>query len=113
MTHTPTTQQAAVPLRTAHTPGRGRSDGRTNGSEMRSYADKSGHMWTKADMNTYTPREMAKRIGRTPRTLRRWAKLGLLVPARTPMGRPIYTDDHLQIALDLDAPEPAGKKAKP
>lgn len=63
-------------------------------------------------MNTYTPKEFAKLIKRTPRTLRRWAELGLLVPARTPLGRPVYTEDHLRIALDMDAPEPKTKTQK-
>jgi hypothetical protein len=79
---------------------------------MRTLADIGGHWRNIADVNTYTPKEFAGQIKRTTRTLRRWAEQGLLVPARTPSGRPIYTDEHLRIALDMDAPEPKAKTPK-
>ena len=48
-----------------------------------------------------SPKEFGERVGRTTRTLQRWAKDGLLVPHRLPSGRPFYDEAHLRFALSL------------
>lgn len=48
-----------------------------------------------------SPKAFGERIGRSVRTLQRWAKSGLLVPIRLPSGRPVYTEAHVRAALSI------------
>lgn len=53
-----------------------------------------------------SPKAFGARIGRSVRTLQRWAKVGLLVPHRLPSGRPFYDESHVRVALSLPPEEP-------
>jgi len=44
-------------------------------------------------MTTYTIGEMAKKLGKSPKTLREWDKKGILVAQRTPTNRRYYTHE--------------------
>ena len=44
-------------------------------------------------MTIYSPREFAKLVGRTPQTLRRWEREGLITAYRTPTNRRYYTHE--------------------
>ena len=55
----------------------------------------------------YTPREFAKLVKRTPLTLRRWEKAGILQAYRTPTNRRYYTHEQY---LALMGHEPTGRK---
>ena len=48
-----------------------------------------------------SPKAFGERIGRSTRTLQRWARNGLLVPRRLPSGRPFYDESHLRLALSI------------
>jgi len=48
-----------------------------------------------------SPKAFGARIGRSVRTLQRWARSGLLAPHRLPSGRPFYDETHLRMALSL------------
>ena len=64
-----------------------------------------------------SPKTFGERVGRSTRTLQRWARSGLLVPHRLPSGRPFYDESHLRLALSLHgAPrgdDPWGHRALP
>jgi len=47
-------------------------------------------------MSNYKPKEFAKMIGISVRTLQRWDREGKLIAFRTPTNRRYYTDEHLQ-----------------
>lgn len=48
---------------------------------------------------TYKPKEMAKYIGVSVRTLQNWDRSGVLVAHRTPKNRRFYTQDQLEAYL--------------
>ena len=55
----------------------------------------------------YTPREFAKLVKRTPLTLRRWEKAGIIQAYRTPTNRRYYTHEQYLALLGQD---PTGRK---
>jgi len=55
----------------------------------------------------YTPREFAKLVKRTPLTLRRWEKAGIIQAYRTPTNRRYYTHEQY---LALLGQNPTGRK---
>ncbi len=52
-----------------------------------------------AAVTVYSRREFARLVNRSEKTLRRWAKAGILTPSYYPSGRPFYTDVHLTSVL--------------
>ena len=55
---------------------------------------------------TFTLGEFAKLVGKSPRTVQRWDKAGLIVAHRTVTGRRFYTQDQYYQTMGLDKPEP-------
>ncbi len=55
-------------------------------------------------MTIYSPREFAKLVGRTPQTLRRWERAGIIKAFRTPTNRRYYTYEQY-LALKGRKPE--------
>ena len=51
---------------------------------------------------TYPPREFAKLVGRTPQTLRRWEREGIIVAYRTPTDRRYYTHEQYLTLMGKD-----------
>ena len=45
--------------------------------------------------------ELADMVGVTTQTIRRWEKLGIMVPTKTPNGTRIYTEKHIEEAKKL------------
>lgn len=51
--------------------------------------------------DTFSIGEAAKRLGKTVKTLQRWDRTGVLVAAKTPTGRRVYTLQMLRAAMGL------------
>ena len=60
-----------------------------------------------AAVTVYSRREFARLVNRSEKTLRRWAKAGILSPSYYPSGRPFYTDVHLTSVLGSKSDEAA------
>ena len=45
--------------------------------------------------------EIARKVGRTPETIRRWLDQGLLKCDRDALNRRVFNDEHVQRCLDL------------
>ena len=50
----------------------------------------------------FSPREFAKMIGRSVKTLQRWDRDGILVAKRTPTNRRYYTEEDCQWYRDWE-----------
>ena len=48
----------------------------------------------------FSPREFAKMVGRSVKTLQRWDRDGILVAKRTPTNRRYYTEEDYQWFLN-------------
>lgn len=55
--------------------------------------------------DTFAIGEAAKRLGKSVKTLQRWDRSGILVPARTPTGRRQYTREQLRQFVGLAIPQ--------
>jgi len=64
------------------------------------------------DEKTYSVGPFAKLIGKSPRTVQRWDKAGLLVSHRTISGRRFYTQAQYYEAMGLEDPEPEAGAGK-
>ena len=53
-------------------------------------------------MEIYSISEMAKKIGKSVKTLQRWDRNGILVAKRTCTNRRYYTDEDIQHVLQQD-----------
>ena len=56
-------------------------------------------MWYNISMNTYKPKDFAKMLGVTVRTLQKWDVAGKLKAFRTPTNRRFYTQEQLDVYM--------------
>jgi hypothetical protein len=45
--------------------------------------------------------EIARRVGRSVDTIKRWEGLGLLTPDRDALGRRLFREEHVSLCMDL------------
>lgn len=57
----------------------------------------------------YRVKELAKLIGKSPSTLRRWEKEGKIKPKRSKGNQRYYTEKDLHTALNIESNKPSGK----
>ena len=62
---------------------------------------------------TFTREELARLLGKSSRTLRRWEERGFLVAQRWPSGRPFYTQSQVDALLKRSGPSAAPASPPP